>query len=103
MNLHAVRDEPRLGSSIPRCEGKEVTGTSVTLTSMANLDIDNAVVGLDDVVRFVGEGRVVGVSHIVNEKTGQLVRVQRIKVIEVAVAPWDENDPDDDGIVREVP
>lgn len=102
MNLRAVRDhdETPPAPAVPDYEGKEVAATSVTLTSLANLDVENTVVAIDDVVRFVGEGRVVGVNHVVNDKTGQLVRTQRIKVIEIAVACWDEDDPVDDGVIR---
>lgn len=90
--------------TIPAFEGHPVEGTIVKVTGSAPLDdLDGQVIGVDDVVQMISQFRCVGVHHRVDEKTGNLIRVQVLRPIEMALAPIDPNDPDDTGIVRALP
>jgi hypothetical protein len=111
MNLAAVPDnEPSRTPSIPLFEGKEVSETKITLSRVSglpavNVDRDSGrpydeVLRTDDIVRFYVEGRVVGVNHKVDQKTGKLIRIQTVEAVELDFAPWDANDPTDHGVAR---
>ncbi len=77
---------------IPDFEGKEVEFTAAKITSVAGLEIDDAVWRVDDYIRMVVECRVVAVHHSVNEKTGKLGRVHTIKAIDSKVlSDWDSD------------
>lgn len=82
---------------IPLYEGKEVADTKLRVGSTIGLDIGGAVLKVDDIVRIVVEGRVTSVNHVVNEKTGELVRVQSVKAIDAEIAPWTD---DDSGVMQ---
>lgn len=90
--------------SIPKFEGAAVesTGTKIAGTAPITAD-DHLVLSIDDRVRMVGEYRVVGVHFKVDTKTGDTIREQILKPIELALCPWDPSDPTDDGIVRARP
>ncbi|MEO6158662.1 MAG: hypothetical protein ABIQ39_13660 [Ilumatobacteraceae bacterium] len=78
-------------AGIPDFEGKEVEFTAAKITSVAGLEIDDAVWRVDDYIRMVVECRVVAVHHAVNEKTGKLGRVHTIKAIDSKVlTDWSE-------------
>lgn len=70
---------------IPDFEGKTVATTKVRMSSTLGMDIQNTVLKTDDVVYLVVEARVTGISHQVNERTGDLERVQTLKAIEVSL------------------
>lgn len=91
---------PIHGPEIPFFEGKPVTTTKLRISSTIGLDIDNAVLKSDDIIRIVVEARVSGVNHTVNERTGEMERVHTAKAISVAITPWDANDPHDTGVFR---
>lgn len=82
---------------IPRFEGKEVATTKLVIGSARNLDIDDRVLRTDAIVRVAIEGRVTGVHHRVNERTGELERIQTVKAIDVEFLPWQEGE--DDGVL----
>lgn len=85
---------------IPTFEGKAVEATRLKITSVGGgLEID-AVLRMDDIIRVVVEARVADIRHQVNEKTGSLVRHQSARVISAALIPWDENNPEDRGVLR---
>ena len=85
---HEQRDG-KLGGTLPTFEGKEVEFTAAKITSVAGLEIDDAVWPVDHYVRMVVECRVVGIDHKVNEKTGKLGRVHLLKAIDSTVVAWD--------------
>lgn len=90
---------------IPKFEGASVASTAVKVSGTAPIN-DNGtdlVLSIDDRVRMVGEYRVVGVHFKVDPKTGDTIREQTLKPIELDICPWDPNDPTDDGIVRARP
>ena len=88
---------------IPAFEGHPVDATIVKVTGTAPLDdLADVVLGVDDVVQMISQYRCVGVSHAVDDK-GPLTRVHHIKPIEMALAPIDPTDPDDEGIIRALP
>lgn len=88
---------PAIYRAIPDCEGKPVSGTKLKVGSTASLDIRDAVLKVDDVVRVVVEARVTSVNHVVDEKTGELMRVQSVKAIDAEITPWTDTD---NGVVQ---
>lgn len=89
---------------IPDFEGAAVTATQIKMTGSATVDAyDDVVISLDDRVRIVGEFRVVAVHFKVDPRTGETVREQILKPIELQLCPWDPTDPQDNGIVRARP
>ena len=72
---------------IPAFEGKDVATTKVRMSSTLGLDFQNTVLHTDDVVFLVVEARVTGISHQVNERSGELERVQTLKAIDVTLHP----------------
>lgn len=89
---------------IPAFEGRPVDATSVRVSGSAPLeDLGDAVLSIDDRVQLVATYTVVGVHHQVDKQTGNLIRVQTIKPVEMHLMPFDESDPDDDGIIRALP
>lgn len=89
---------------IPAFESHPVEGTMVKMSGAAPLDdLDGTVIGVDDVVQMISQFRCVAVHHKVDEKTGNLIRVQVLRPIEMALAPINPDDPDDTGIIRALP
>lgn len=83
-------NEP-LKPALPEFEGNKVARTKAQFTSTSNLEVEDEVYRLDDVKRFYVEAKVVNIHHKVNEKTGELDRVQVLKVVDVQPVTW--NDP----------
>lgn len=91
-------------NNIPAFENHPVEAAIVKMSGAAPLDdLDDTVLGVDDVVQMVSQFRCIGVHHKVDDKTGALVRVQVLRPIEMALMPIDPSDPDDDGIIRAMP
>lgn len=92
-------------ATIPAFEGRPVDGTMVKMSGAAPMDeaLDGQVLGMDDMVQLVSMFQVVGVHHKIDPKTGNLIRVQIIKPIEMTLKPIDPSDPNDVGIVRAIP
>lgn len=88
---------------IPKFEGATVESASTKITGSAPMTDENVVLSIDDRVRMVGEYRVVGVRFEVDPKTGDTVRTQMLKPIELSLCPWDPSDPTDTGIVHARP
>ncbi len=80
-------DEPDL--HLPTFEGEPVEGLRAKLTSTSNLEVSDAHHRLDDTARLLVTGRVTRVDHVVDERTGKLVRVETFKVVEAIEVPWD--------------
>lgn len=90
--------------SIPKFEGVEVHETRMKISGRSEIEeSEGIVISTDDRVRLVGEYRVTGVRHYVDEKTGNLVREQMLKPLNIQLCPWDPSDPGDNGIVRSRP
>jgi len=81
--------EDRRQNHIPSFEGKEVALTKAKITSIA-LRIEDRVFRVDEYVRMYIEGRVSGIDHKVNDKTGGLERIHVIKAIDGKVVEWDD-------------
>lgn len=89
---------------VPSFEGSAVEGATFEIVGKPeNMANDEAVITFGDAVRMVGTYRCVGVSFKLNPKTGDLIRVQRLKPLDLELCPWDPSDPKDDGIVRAKP
>lgn len=89
---------------IPHFEGTPVDGTRIKVSGTVPVDdLADQVVRVDDIVNTMVQFRVVGVDHVVDDRTGNLIRVQRLKPVEMNLFPLDPNDPNDDGIIRAFP
>lgn len=75
--------------SLPNFEGEPVHGLRAKLTSTTNLELGEAHHRLDETVRMLVTGRVTRVDHVVDERSGQLLRVETFKVVEAIEVPWD--------------
>lgn len=64
-------------------QGKQVQNTKIALTGGAQEVFDD-VPEIDQIVSVTIDGRVTGIDHRVNERTGDLEQFVRIKVIDVA-------------------
>jgi hypothetical protein len=86
---------------LPAFEGRPVNGVQIKVSGSAPLDdIAGLPLGIDDRVQMLSIYTVTGVHHSVDPKTGDLIRVQTLKPVEMHLMPFDENDPADDGIIR---
>jgi hypothetical protein len=92
-----VRSKP----PVPTFEGHTVEGVRMKIAGQVTV-MSTDVVSVDDRLRIVGEFRVSGVRHYVDDKTGDLIREQIIRPIDgtVELTPWDAEDENDNGIVR---
>lgn len=89
---------------IPAFEGHPVESTRVQMSGSAPLDeLNDEVIGVDDVVQMIAQFRCVGVRHEVDSKTGNMVRVQVLRPVEMALSPIDPTNPNDVGIARALP
>lgn len=89
---------------IPDHEGHPVASTAVKITGkLITEDLQGIVLRHDDVVQVMTQYRVVGVHHDVDDRTGEIVRTQLLRPIEMVLAPIDPADPDDIGIIRALP
>lgn len=89
---------------IPHFEGRPVDHAQVKVSGTAPMDdLDDVVLSIDDAVQMVSTFRCIDVNFKVDEKTGQLVRIHVLKPVEMALHPFDVNDPSDDGILRAIP
>lgn len=101
--------EQKMGSNnlpepIPAFEGRPVDGIIIKVGGSAPLDdLGETVLGIDDRVQLLSIYTVTGVRHVVDSKTGNLVREQTLKPVEMHLMPFDENDPTDDGVIRALP
>lgn len=85
---------------IPKFEGREVAGAAVKISGKAPLDdLHDVILEVDDRVQLRATYTVLGVNHEVN-KQGQLIRVHTLKPVEMALAPFSNND---DGVLRSMP
>ena len=64
-------------------QGKKVSATKVQLTGGAKETFDG-VPEIDQIVSIVVDGRVTGVDHRVNEQSGDLEQVVRVKVLDMS-------------------
>lgn len=82
----------------PTFEGNKVTGSYAKISTLGLVDIEDRNLKIDDQVRLTVEGKVVGVGHEVDPKTGVLNRVHKIKVDEVTYGTFGAAGPD--GVLR---
>lgn len=88
---------------IPMFEGRQVDSCIMRISGATPLaEVDDMLVSVDDRIRLIGEYKVVSIRHFVDAKTGDLVREQLLKPQLATPAPWNPDDPNDDGVVRAV-
>lgn len=88
---------------IPAFEGRPVNGVELKVSGSAPLeDLDGQTLSIDDRVQLLSIYTVTSVHHKVDPKTGDLIRVQTLKPVEMHLFPFDESDPQDDGIIRQM-
>lgn len=90
MSLHAVRDSD---PTPPRplditFEGETVHAVRARLTS-TSIELGDDVHRLDDTARLVVTGRVTRIDHVVDDRTGNLLRVETFKIVDALEVPWD--------------
>lgn len=78
-----------ISGGLPDFEGQTVHATRVKLSSVGKLEAGDQVSRIDDTVRMYVEGKVVRVEHVVDEPSGELMRIHTIKVIDAVQLPWD--------------
>lgn len=84
--------------AVPVFEGAAVEATRLKIANSAVLDLPDVVLHVDDVVQVMVECRVTSVTHMVDEKSGRLLRVQVAKPYDARVVPF--NPTYDNGIDR---
>lgn len=84
---------------IPAFEGHPVHAAIVKMTGSVPLDyLDDQVIGVDDTVQMISVLRCVSVRHEVDQKTGNLVRIQILRPMEMILHPFEQGQ--DDGILH---
>lgn len=78
-----------------------MNGTRLKITSATNLECEDQVLHHDDIIRVMVDARVTRIGHDVNEKDGTLERVQTVKALDVQIVPFNPNDPNDNGVLRD--
>ncbi len=86
---HAGDDRPEDDLLLPRFEGQIVEELRVKLPGVSTLDLDADPHKLDDIVRLVVTARINRVDHLIDERSGRLVRTETLKVIEALEVPWE--------------
>lgn len=101
MTIETVADaDVEVIPPIPAFEGKVVDTCSLKLANSAALDLPGVVLRVDDIIQILVEARVTGVHHVVDERTGNLVRLQTARPIDARLEPFN---PDyDDGVIRDI-
>lgn len=90
-------------SRTPGFEGRTVDSVRFKVTGAVPLDDLHETVSIDDRIQMLSVYVVTGVRHVVDDKTGNLIRERTLKAQAMSLLPFDENDPDDDGIIRAIP
>lgn len=95
MSLTIVQEDYSLdqdaapAAPLPSFEGETVHGLRAKLTSTTNLELGEDSHRLDETTRMLVTGRVTRVDHVVDERSGQLMRVETFKVVEAVEVPWE--------------
>lgn len=74
--------------TLPAFEGEPVDELRGKMTSTNGLDVGENAHRLDDAVRLLVTARIQRVDHIIDDRTGRLVRVETFKVVEAVEVPW---------------
>lgn len=86
---------------IPAFEGHIVHGTAVKMSGAIPMDnLDDVIIGQDDVVQVIAQFKCVGVNHHANGK-GELIRIQTLRPVGMALEPFEVGR--DDGVLRALP
>jgi len=86
--------------AIPQFEGMPVSRAEVKISGLPTLTTEMPVFSVDDRVRLVVETKCIGVRHVVDPKTGDVVRQQILTVTDAETCPWEVDNPHDDGVIR---
>lgn len=100
MTLTVVTDQFGPGQSpapsrptLPQFEGEDVHQLKAKLTSTSGLELSDGHHRMDQTIAMVVTGRVVRVEHVVDERTGNLHRVETFKIVEATEIDWDDAGP----------
>lgn len=84
MNIYAMPDlDEEPVPPIPAFQGKPVSASKARVTGAPTIELDGETFEIDGVVRVSVEARVVAVTHEVDDRTGDMNRVHKLKVIDV--------------------
>lgn len=86
--------------AVPQFEGSPVSRVEIKISGLPTLSADIPVFTVDDRVRMVLELKCIGVRHVVDPKTGDVVRQQILTATDAETCPWNVDDPHDDGVLR---
>lgn len=70
-------------------EGSQVKGLRARLVSTSGLELGEDCHRLDEISRLLVTARVTRVDHVVEERSGDLVRVETFKIVEATEVDWD--------------
>jgi hypothetical protein len=76
--------------TLPQFEGEDVHQLKAKLTSTTGLELSDSHHRMDQTIAMVVTGRVVRVDHVVEERTGNLIRVETFKIVEATEIDWDD-------------
>ncbi len=91
MTLSVVPDLPaeQPAALLPLFEGERVAGLRARLVSTGGLELGEAPHRIDETARLLVTGRVTRVDHVVDEKSGRLIRVETLKIVEAVEVEWE--------------
>lgn len=87
--LYAVSpdDSPLSPSALPEFESQPVDLARIKLTGANALDVGDTFNHIDDLVKLYVEGRVTRVDHVVDGRTGKLIRIHTVQVRDAIQIP----------------
>ncbi len=69
-------------SALPSFEGEQVEELRAKLTSSANLEVSETHHRLEETARLLVTGRVTRIDHVVDQRTGRLIRVETFRIVD---------------------
>lgn len=76
--------------TLPQFEGQDVHELKAKLTSTSGLELSDNHHRMDQTIAMVVTGRVVRVDHVVDERTGNLNRIETFKIVEAIEIDWND-------------
>jgi len=76
------------GDPVRTFEGEQVQGLRAKLTSTASLEVSEEHHHLDQTARLLVTGKVTRIDHVVDQRSGRLIRVETFKVVDAVEVAW---------------
>jgi hypothetical protein len=71
----------------PTFEGEPIQGLRAKLISTGSLELSDEHHRLDQTARLLVTGRVTRVDHVVDQRSGKLIRVETFKIVDAVEVP----------------